>query len=142
LHFLGAFPRLPDALAMRACAAGSQVRKTGAFTLSLDRAGSFGKRSIPWWLGCSEVSAGLGELCDELAVAIGKSAIAYDAKPLTPHVTVLRDSDVTLPSMSISALNWHVEHFVLIDSCIGAQSHYRVLERWPLRPVDAAAMLK
>jgi 2'-5' RNA ligase len=141
LHFLGDFPRLPDALATRACAAGNQV-KTGAFTLALDRAGSFGKRSVPWWLGCSEIPAGLGELWDELAVAMRKSAIAHDARPLTPHVTVLRDSDVTLPSMSISALNWHVEDFVLIHSCIGAQSHYRVLRRWPLRAAQAAAMHK
>jgi 2'-5' RNA ligase len=142
LHFLGDFARQPDALATRACAAAEQV-ETGAFTLSLDRAGSFRKRSIPWWLGCSQIPGELSELWDELAMAMRKSAIAYDAKlPLTPHVTVLRDSDVTLPSMPISPLAWTVDEFVLIHSCIGAQAHYRVLQRWPLLRQDAAAMHK
>jgi 2'-5' RNA ligase len=132
LQFLGDFSRMPEALATRACAAADRVAAS-AFALSLDCVGSFRKRSIPWWLGCSRIPQALSALWDQLAAAMRDSDIAYDTKlPLTPHVTVLRDSDVMLPSMPISPLSWPVEDFVLIHSFIGPQSRYRVLRRWPL----------
>ncbi len=133
LHFLGYFSSTPDALATRACDVAAGVDGS-AFTLTLDRAGSFRNRSIPWWLGCAQIPAEMSDLCSQLAAAMRRGEIAYDSKlPLTPHVTVLRDSDVTLPSTSVPPLRWQVEEFVLIHSSIGAQSQYRLLGRWPLR---------
>jgi RNA 2',3'-cyclic 3'-phosphodiesterase len=142
LHFLGDFSRMPDALATRACdiAAGVAGR---AFALSLDRAGSFRNHSIPWWLGCSNIPAEMSDLWDQLATAMRHCDVAYEAKlPLTPHVTVLRDSDVTLPLVPIPRLIWQVDEFVLIHSRIGAKSQYRLLGRWPLRRDDGLSALK
>ena len=133
LHFLGDFPRMPDTLAMRAHAIGTGVAAS-AFALSLDRAGSFRNRSIPWWLGCSQTPAEMSDLWNQLATAMRYCEVAYEAKTsLTPHVTVLRDSDATLPLMPIPPSIWQVDEFVLIHSCIGAQAQYRLLGRWPLR---------
>ena len=142
LHFLGDFSSMPDALATRACDAADRIEGS-AFALSLDRAGSFRNRSIPWWLGCSRIPDELSELWNELGAALRKSDIACESKsPLTPHVTVLRDSDATLPSMPISPLVWQIDEFVLIHSCVGALSQYRLLGRWPLRRPDPAATRK
>ena len=142
LHFLGDFPRMPDALAARAHSIGTGATGS-AFTLSLDRTGSFGNRSIPWWLGCSQTPAEMSDLWNQLATAMRHCEVAYEAKlPLTPHVTVLRDSDVTLPSMPIPPLIWQVDEFVLIHSCLGAQAQYRLLGRWPLRRDERSATLK
>lgn len=137
LHFLGDFSGMPEALAARACAGAAQIRAR-AFDLSLDRAGSFRKRAPVWWLGCIQPPARLMELWDALAGKLRDAEVAFDAKlPLTPHVTVLRDSDVVLPLTSISPVHWRVDEFVLMDSRPGAQSEYRVLARWALQHGDA-----
>jgi 2'-5' RNA ligase len=133
LHFLGDFSGMPDALATRACDIAAGVAGS-AFTLTLDRAGSFRNRSIPWWLGCAHVPAEMSDLCNQLAAGMRHHEVAYESKlPLTPHVTVLRDCDVTLPSTPVPPLPWQVNDFVLIHSCTGAQSQYRLLGRWVLR---------
>jgi 2'-5' RNA ligase len=142
LHFLGEFPSAPEALATRVCEIATGVTGS-AFTLTLDRAGSFRNRSIPWWLGCSRIPLEMSDLWDQLAVAMRSCAVPFESKlPLTPHVTVLRDCDVTLPSTPIPPLIWQVDDFVLIQSSMGAQSQYRLLGRWPLRQGERAAAPK
>jgi 2'-5' RNA ligase len=85
----------------------------------------------------------MSDLCSQLAAGMQRCDVPYESKlPLTPHVTVLRDSDVTLPSMPVPPLPWQVDDFVLIGSCTGAQSQYRLLGRWALRQGDRVAPRK
>ena len=142
LHFLGDFSSIPDALATRVCDVAARVAGS-AFALTLDRAGSFRNRSIPWWLGCSQIPAEMTDVCSQLAAGMRHCGIPYEAKlPLTPHVTVLRDSDVTLPLMPVPPLIWQVDDFVLIHSCTGPQSQYRLLGRWALLQGHRVAVRK
>ena len=142
LHFLGEFSSAPDALAARVCDIANRVTGS-AFTLTLDRAGSFRNRSIPWWLRCSKIPAEISDLWHQLATAMRSCAVPFESKlPLTPHVTVLRDCDVTLPSIPIPPLIWQVDDFVLIHSSMGAQPRYHLLGRWPLRQGSRAAAPK
>ena len=59
--------------------------------------------------------------------------------PLTPHVTVLRDTDVMLPSTPITPLVWQVDQCVLIHSRLGEQPQYDELGRLPFCQRDSRA---
>lgn len=88
----------------------------------------------------SQLPGELAALWRALATAMQAAGIGFDTKlPLTPHVTVLRDTDVVLPMTPISPAVWQVDEFVLIHSHLGAQSHYTVLGRWPLPQRNLAA---
>lgn len=133
LQFLGDFETLPPSLAGQACAAAASVR-TPAFDLVLDRAGSFRNRSIPWWVGCGEVPAGLLALWQQLGDALARGGVrAQSGKALVPHVTVIRDAARPLPSLPVEPMPWRIDSFVLIHSVLGARSRYAELGRWPLQ---------
>lgn len=133
LQFLGDFEQLPPALAEDACAAAAAVGSS-RFDLPLDIAGSFRNRSIPWWLGCSTMPAGLQQLWDRLGVQLARAGVRVASSPrLVPHVTVLRDAAGPLPDTAIDPVEWPVDSFALIHSRLGAHGGYRVLGQWPLR---------
>ena len=143
LHFLGDYAELPDSLVQRATDAAATV-KAARFTLTLNRAGSFRNRSIPYWLGPEQAPPELRQLWRALRDALQDHSVPYDTKlRLTPHVTVLRDAAQLLPVTPIPAVDWAVDRFVLIHSHLGATSEYRVLGTWPLQadapppPVEA-----
>lgn len=129
LDFLGEHAPRPDALIDLALAAGDRVRAR-AFDMPLDVAGSFANRSIPWWLGCREIPAGLAALVQGVAEALGTRA---GASTFAAHVTILRDAARALPPTPIAPVRWRVADFVLIESVIAAASRYEILARWPLR---------
>jgi len=132
LQFLGDFAQLPASLVDHACAAAAAVH-TPAFALTLDRAGSFRNRAIPWWLGCQSAPAGLQQLWDELGRALAKRGVRVPSGALTPHVTILRNADRALPpSTAIAPIEWPVASFALIHSELGARNAYTVLQEWPL----------
>lgn len=133
LQFLGDHPALPEALARQACVAADTV-STPAFDLTLDHAGSFRNRSIPWWLGCHEPPAPLLQLWRAIDVALrGYGIVPKESSRLVPHVTVLRDASAPLPATPIAPIVWPIVEFVLIHSRLGARSEYALLQRWPLR---------
>ncbi|MFC3551735.1 RNA 2',3'-cyclic phosphodiesterase [Lysobacter cavernae] len=133
LQFLGDFAQLPPTLAARACDAAAALRSP-AFTLPLDRAGSFRNRSIPWWLGCQDAPQALTGLWDALGLALARAGVKVHSggKALQPHVTVLRDADRGLPSTPIAPLHWPVTEFVLIHSQLGRRNAYDIVQRWSL----------
>ena len=133
LQFLGQHAQFPSSLAERAIDAGDAVIAT-AFELVLDRAGSFGVRRIPGWLGCSRVPAGLRSLSDALAQALRAHGVpAADPARFVPHVTVLRDAEEPISFVLPQAVAWPVGSFALIDSRVQPPAPYRVLREWPLR---------
>lgn len=132
LQFLGDFECLPPALGDDACMAAAAV-DSPRFELRLDRAGSFRNRSIPWWLGCSEMPEGLQQLWERLGLQLAKAGVRVASSPkLVPHVTVLRDAARPLPETAIAPVAWPVDSFALIHSRLGAQSGYAVLGEWCL----------
>lgn len=132
LLYLGSYSQVPDEVVARACAAASRVR-AGAFSLRLDRFGSFGNRAIPVWLGPSRVPPALAALHATLAAELAREGVrGAHATSFVPHVTVLRDASQALDAVCEPAVDWPVGEFALIDSRIAPPSPYRVLGRWPL----------
>lgn len=132
LQFLGDFIELPPSLGDRAREAAAEV-DSPAFTLALDRAGSFRNQAIPWWLGCESMPDGLQRLWDSLGVALAKHGLKVQSTTLTPHVTILRNADRMLPgSVPIAPVGWSVESFALIHSDLARGNAYRLLGQWPL----------
>lgn len=129
LRFLGDCDAAQEAAAL---AAGDAVH-AARFDLTFDRAGSFGNRSIPWWLGCAQAPAELQRLWEALDAAL-RNAGAWTERdhPPVAHVTVLRDAQVRLPGVPISPVSWPVREFVLVHSVPGSQPAYHPLARWPL----------
>lgn len=130
--FLGRVSARSDPLVEAALAAGDSAR-AGAFDVTLDIAGNFPNRSIPWWLGSKSDVPGLLALRIVLLDALREAdfSIREDA-PHVAHVTILRDADRTLASTAIDPIAWPVRDFVLIASALGGGSGYEVLRRWPL----------
>ena len=133
LQFLGDHAALPPMLVEQASSAAASVR-VPPFGLTLDRAGSFRNRAIPWWLGCEAVPEGLLRLWDELGLALAKAGVRVQSgKALVPHVTVVRDARRPLPPTPIDPLDWQVDSFVLVHSELGARNAYTEMGRWMLR---------
>lgn len=131
LHYLGTFSRPPGDLVARAGTAAARVREA-PFDLRLDRFGSFGKRAIPVWLGPSQTPTGLSALYASLAAELAREGLRTGATAFVPHVTVLRDAAQPLDSPCEPAIEWHVDEFMLIDSCITPAKPFHVLDRWSL----------
>lgn len=132
LSFLGDFPAPSDDLLARIRQAAAGVR-VPAFEFALDAAGSFGNRSVPWWLGCRVPPAPLLALwlrLDEALAAQGMRLRRPGAH--VPHVTVLRDARARLPLTPIAPIVWPVREFVLVDSRHGSDEGYVLIGRWPL----------
>ena len=133
LHYLGEFPRRPTELIDLAAAAGDRVRAT-AFDFSLDVAGSFSNRSIPWWLGCRETPADFEALGSAISESLGvRASQSANAAKLVPHVTILRDATRALEPTPVQPIEWPVGEFVLIESVLGTTSRYDIVRRWNLR---------
>jgi 2'-5' RNA ligase len=74
----------------------------------------------------------LAKLVSALEHALEKSAVDFDRRPYTAHVTLVRDAraPVALPAPEFT---WPVREFVLVESGRGARGvEYRVVARWPL----------
>lgn len=101
------------------------------FELSLDWPGYWPHNHIGW-LGLSLPSAPLEALVQALRDQLGERAIAFDNRPHTPHVTLLRKSQGG-EAVTCLPVKWSVDEFVLVASDPQADgAHYAVLKRWPL----------
>jgi 2'-5' RNA ligase len=128
--------------------------RAGAFDLALDRVGGF-FRSRVLWIGPSQPPAELAELRRQLEVAAKQAAVAFDPKPLVPHVTCYRDVRQNVkkgtqpfsrtpvprgkglrPLFDIAPLRWPVRGFALVHSTPGAKPEYHVVSQWPLQTVS------
>ena len=83
--------------------------------------------------------APLVELVDKLERNLRKHHFHFDVRPYKPHVTLLRNahwgdaSKIGDPLLSLPAVDWRVDDFVLVSSLNGASSaRYEVLAQFPL----------
>ncbi len=130
LIFLGdAVPAREEAAAMQV----ASLLKADPFSLTLDRAGTFPRRSKLWWLGSSQAAREAIALHDALRARLRLAGVSYDLKSFTPHVTFLRDAGKTLAPTPIEPIRWAVSDFVLVHSQL-QPAEYRVIGRWKLEP--------
>lgn len=132
LLFLGdAVPAREEAAAMQV----ASLLKADPFTLVLDRAGMFSRRSKLWWLGSSQPAREAIALHDALRARLRIAGVSYDLKSFTPHVSFLRDAAKALAPTPIEPVSWRVSEFVLVRSQLAPQpAGYHVIGRWPLTP--------
>jgi 2'-5' RNA ligase len=103
----------------------------GTFELSLDQAGHWPHNRIGW-LGLSQPSRPLDNLVQALRDQLRALDIPFDARPHTPHITLLRKAQGGA-AVECRAVNWAVNVLVLVASNpLADGAHYDVLKRWPL----------
>ena len=88
-------------------------------TLTMDRMGRFDDL---WWMGFAE-SFELNALVKRLRRALAEAGIPYDRKRFSPHVTILRRSDIppraSLPQPQIGSRQMTADRIVLYCSTRG-----------------------
>lgn len=131
LLFLGDFVSADKQAAAERAAA--QLR-SAPFALTLDYAGSFRNNSkIPCWLGARELPDALPALHRNLRETMKAAGVAPERMSFTPHLTIIRDAQRSLPDTRIEPIAWDVRDFVLIRSRLDRRpADYEVLGRWPL----------
>jgi 2'-5' RNA ligase len=129
LAFLGDLP----AAQLDALLQGIHGIPVGTFELSLDQAGHWSHNRIGW-LGLSQPAKPLENLVSALRDQLRALDIPFDARPHTPHITLLRKAQggATVECLPV---NWTVDRFVLVRSNPQADGvHYYVLQTWQLAP--------
>lgn len=128
LAFLG---EVPNAALDRLSRAAARIEGS-PFALELDRVGSWhGQRIV--WLAPHDVPAALSALVGDLDSALAAEGFALEARPFSPHVTLLRNACSAPPATGSAAVCWPVSAFALLESVRGAGvAAYRVLGSWPL----------
>ncbi len=112
LAFIG---ELADDAARAVARAAARIHVT-AFDWQLDRLGFFAQAGVVWAAAVDEANAPLLELGDRTRRLLDQTAIDFDRRPLTPHVTLLRgvrqfDAEAITP-----AIRWRVDAVALYRS--------------------------
>lgn len=129
LQFIGNIERqqLP-----RMINAGSKITGITPFEIELD--------ALAFWkhnrIGYAALNADVPEL-EKLVTALQQNLanenIASDSTKFSPHVTLLRNVERTLPPQDCPTIKWPVNSFVLIESLTNNQkTEYRPLKEWSL----------
>lgn len=130
LAFLGDHAGLPPRLVEQVSACAGTIALP-PFDVALDRVASFARgRGSPLVLLGGDGVAGLRALAAALAGRLHDVA-RTDARPYTPHLTLLRD-DRVVAERPVAPIAWTAREFVLVHSAVG-QGRHTVLGRWPLR---------
>jgi 2'-5' RNA ligase len=129
LSFLGDVP----AARLDALLQGIHDIPVDAFDLSFDQTGHWAHNRIGW-LGLSQPSQPLESLVQALRDQLRALDIPFDARPYTPHITLLRKAQGGA-AVECLPVNWSVNEFILVASNQQADgAHYDVLKKWPLSP--------
>lgn len=102
-----------------------------AFAMRLDVADCWRHNRIGW-VGPQTAPDALIDLVDRLRAALDGSPFAFDRKPFTAHVTLLRNAHCTGVREAIAPIDWRVRDFGLVRSTLDAGgAAYEVIGRWP-----------
>ncbi len=114
----------------RCVEAAAATIEAAAFTLALDRIGSFRVGVV--WLGASAPSEPLVALQAALADRVGRCGIALEVRPFAPHLTLVRKSRQRV-STGLAPIEWRVDRFRLVASERRREgSDYRCLREYAL----------
>jgi 2'-5' RNA ligase len=111
-------------------AAAERVRGT-AFSLTLDRIGSFPRARI-LWCGAGQTPQRLLELVGGLQGELRECGFRPERRAFVAHVTLARKSRPLPASALDHRIDWPVDSFVLAVGRDGGPPRYRVLRRWAL----------
>jgi 2'-5' RNA ligase len=101
------------------------------FDLVLDRIGGF-RRARVAWVGATNPPPGLIGVEATLRAGLRARGFDLEERPYTPHVTLVRKVDRTLPAEPIEPIAWRVEEIALVRSELGSGT-YSVVTTWPLK---------
>jgi len=103
-----------------------------AFDLCLDHFGFFSKAKI-FWMALQSIPPELEQLHNTLGEALSVCDFQPDSRVYSPHVSLLRKAGKTAVDYPAFSINWHVDEFVLLESCSSDTGvSYKVLEKYPL----------
>ena len=133
LHFIGnADSELQQCLHREA-----QTVVADGFQLVLDFYGHFYKPRV-FWLGCRHIPEPLVRFQKQLGEALSRCGYQADSRVYAPHVTLMRKLTRPGDLSPVSAIQWPVNEFVLVESkSIPQGVQYAVIERYPLSPSAA-----
>jgi len=109
LVFIG---ELADADAIKLARAAKATRFV-PFVWQLNLLGFFEPANVVWAGG--EAVAPLLDLADQLRTTLDEMSVSYDARPLVPHVTLLRGVN-QFAAQRIDSLTWRVDSVALYGS--------------------------
>jgi 2'-5' RNA ligase len=102
-----------------------------AFELNFEQTGYWPHNGIGW-LGLRQPSHPLDSLVQALREQLRTLEIPFDARPHTPHITLLRKTPGGA-ALECLPVKWAIDGFVLVASNPQADgAHYDVLKKWPL----------
>jgi 2'-5' RNA ligase len=110
--------------------AAAETRGT-AFELAFDRVGSFRGARVAW-AGMAQMPAALAQVQSRLAANLRAAGFTLEDRPFTPHVTLVRKIERTLPKASIPAIASAAHAIALVRTQPGT-GRYTTVESWPLR---------
>lgn len=137
LHLTLAFLGAVDAAARRCFEQAASSVQAGKFSLTIDRAGCWTRRSIAW-AGPSKQPAGLALLVARLNAALAGCGFKPETRPYRAHITLARNARRAKPRLAITPLRWDIDRFCLIVSrpplarTAPASGRYEVLRYWNL----------
>jgi 2'-5' RNA ligase len=102
-----------------------------AFTLGLDRVGSF-RRARVAWAGTSMAPQPLLDLQEELAAKLAEQGFELEEREFAPHLTLARKIARPVPAAAIPAIAMQARALALVRTETGT-GRYTTLESWPLR---------
>ena len=109
-----------------------------AFELCLDQTGHWPHNQIGWQ-GLKQSCQPLESLVQALRDQLRALDVPFDARPHTPHVTLLRKAQGGA-AVECLPVNWTIDEFVLVASSRQADgAHYDVLKKWSLAQHAQAA---
>ena len=113
------------------------VQRTHAFTLRFD-AYEYWPRAKAVVAAAPDYPMALGQLWRELRATLAQHELVIAPQPLRPHVTLARKVSQAPVPQAMSAFDWPVREFGLMQSTTAAaRPIYTVVDTWPL--LDEAA---
>ena len=101
------------------------------FSFALDVAGCWNHNGVAW-VAPRVTPKPLLRLVGSLAGALLDAGFRVDGRPYAAHVTLVRKTRCKVIDLTISAVQWRANEFVLVRSELNAEgSRYNVIGRWP-----------
>ena len=100
-----------------------------AFALQLDTLGFFKEAGVVWVGAARETTKPLTDLSDRVRASLDQMNIAYDRRPLAPHVTLLRGVKRFVDE-KVEPIDWRIDSIALYRSSPARQqSRYVRVQR-------------
>jgi 2'-5' RNA ligase len=101
-------------------------------TLVLDRV-EYWRRHELVCLGASRCPPSLSVLVAQLARAVRSLDLPVEERPYVPHITLLRRARRRAEACNVEPVLWRIAEFALVQSALGRDAVYDVIDRWPLQ---------